>query len=335
MNEKYTVEERCRKILEDNGGAVADKARTILLEDKTLKDLRPPLEFISKNWRDLTPALTRLSCEAVGGQPDEANDVALAMCLMHLSFYIWDDMIDNAQSKSFKPTLVGEFGGGTSLIIGGLASAKAFSILNEMDMEKTKRQTITRLVWRLWTQMARAETVVARLRSKKRFSHEKKMWKIKMEAIDLETCLRIGAIIGKGSENEIHHLGKYGFYLGVIVALRNDFRVSVNLTLELTEKIRSGRLPYSLLWACDQSEKLQRKTEKLIDANRIEKTQIKEIVQDTLDTQVLDHIAKNITRYSKKAKGELFYLKKNNTTYALKSLVDFQPRLFREGLSML
>ena len=69
MYEKNNIEERCDKILEDNGGKIADKARTILLEDPALKDLRPPLEFISKNWRDLlTPALMSLSCEAVGGQ---------------------------------------------------------------------------------------------------------------------------------------------------------------------------------------------------------------------------------------------------------------------------
>jgi hypothetical protein len=43
MYEKYTVEERCHKILEDNGGVIADKARTILLEDPALKYLRPPL----------------------------------------------------------------------------------------------------------------------------------------------------------------------------------------------------------------------------------------------------------------------------------------------------
>ena len=71
----------------------------------------------------------------------------------------------------------------------------------------------------------------------------KKFWKIKTEAEDLETCLKIGAIIGNGSESEINHLGKYGLYLGIILELCKDFRISVNLTAELAEKIRNGTLP--------------------------------------------------------------------------------------------
>jgi hypothetical protein len=61
MYDKYNVKERCNRILEDNGGIVTDEARTILLEDPALRDLRFPLEFISRNWRDpLTPASVSL-----------------------------------------------------------------------------------------------------------------------------------------------------------------------------------------------------------------------------------------------------------------------------------
>src|SRR4030067_2145343 len=195
MSAKYNLKERCHRILEDNGGIVADRARTILLEDPALKDLRPPLEFISKNWRDpLTPSLMAISCEAVGGRSDATYEAALAMSLMNLSFYIWDDIIDKAPFKLFKPTLLGKFGEGTALMIGGLASAKAFSILNQLNVDKVKRQTVTKIFWNLCTKMAKAETVDLRLRNQGNFSPRKKFWKIKTEAAaDLETCLRIGA----------------------------------------------------------------------------------------------------------------------------------------------
>ena len=333
MYEKINVGESCRRILEDNGGLIADKARIILLEDPALKDLRPPLEFISKNWRDLTPALMRLSCEAVEGRPDETNDAAVATCLMNLSFYIWDDIIDNARFRSFKPTLFGKFGEGTALIIGGLASAKAFSILNEMPMDKEKRQIISKLVWDLWTKIAQGETVALRLRSKENSSLRKKFWKIKTEAADLETCLKIGAIIGGGSESEINHLGKYGLYLGTILELSKDFRISINLTAELAEKIRNETLPYSILWASQRSKSIREKLDLAIK-NPIEQTCIKKIVQDMLATKALDHIARNIKRCTKKARDELISMKINNATRTLQSFIDAQPRLFIESLSM-
>jgi geranylgeranyl pyrophosphate synthase len=336
MGGKQNVKERCHKILEDNGGIVADRARTILLEDAALKNLRLPLEFVAENWREpLTSSMMGLACEAVGGQSDVTHEAALAMSLMHLSFYVWDDMIDKARFKLFRPTLFGKFGEGISLIIGGLASAKAFSILNQMPVDKIKRQTVIKLVWDLWTKMAKAETVNLRLRNQRNVFSRKKFWVIKMEAVDLETCLRIGAVLGNGSEEEVKHLGRYGLYLGIILELWKDFHVSINLTLELAEKIRSGALPYSLLWARKRSEKIREKLEDVANRNTIEPSDIKEIVQDTLATKTLNNTMKTIRKFANKAVEELFQLKVNDTTQTLKFFVEAQPQLFIESLSAL
>jgi geranylgeranyl pyrophosphate synthase len=336
MYDKYNIQERCRKILEDNGGFISDKARTTLLEDPALKNLRTPLEFISKNWRNpLTPALMSLSCEAVGGRREETYDAALAMSLMSLSFYIWDDIVDKAAFKLFKPTLFGRFGEGISLIIGGLAAAKAFSILNQLNTDKAKSQAVTKLCWVLWCKMAQAETVTLRLRSWGSFSPEKKLWKIRTEAIYLETCLKMGAIVGNGSESEIKHLGKYGFCLGIILELWKDFHVSVNLTLELAEKIRNGALPYSILWASKRSEKIRRKLDNLSSKNTIEQACIEEIVGDALQTKVFENTVKTIRRFTKKGREELIELKRNKATRTLQLFIEAQPQLFIGSLSTL
>jgi len=333
MYAESNLKERCQRILEDNGGTIADKASTILLDDPYLKDLRPPLGFISKNWRDpLTPALMKLACEAVGGQPEETKEAALSMNLMHLSFYIWDDMIDKAVYKSFKPTFFGKFGEGPALIIGGIASAKAFSILNEMDMDRKKRQTVTKLVWDLWTKMAKAETANLRLRRQRNVSSSKKLWIIKTEATDLGACLKIGATLGGGSKEEIKHLANYGLYLGVIFELWKSVHVTVNLTLELAEKLRTGALPYSLLWAMEHSEKIQKKLEGLTNRNVIGPSDIKEIVGYSLETKVLSNTLKIVRKFTKKAKEEIFDLKLNKATQTLKFFVAAQPQLFIESL---
>lgn len=337
MGGKNSIRERCQRILEDHGGTVADRARRILLEDAALKDLRPPLEFISKNWRDpLTPSMMGLSCEAVGGRLEVTYEAALAMSLMNLSFYIWDDIIDKAPFKLFKPTLLGKFGEGTALMIGGLASAKAFSILNQMDVDKIKRQTVIRLFWDLWTKIAKAETINLRLRSQGNVSPRKRFWVIKMHAADLETCLRVGAALGNGSEDEVKHLGRYGLYLGTILELWKDFHASINLTLELAEKIKSGALPYSLLWARERSEKIRKKLENLANRNTIEPSDIKEIVEAILETKALDNTMKIMRKITKRAEEELFELKKkNNATQTLKFFVETQPQLFIESLPTL
>jgi geranylgeranyl diphosphate synthase type I len=332
MRDRRDLNQFCRKILEDNGAAISDRASTILLEDPALADLRDPLEFISKNWRDLTPALIGLACEAVGGRPEATHDPALAISLMHLSFSIWDDIIDRANSKSFRPTLLGKYGEPVALVIAGLASAKAFSVLNRTCMEGEKHQIVNDLVWRLWSRLACVETTTFRMQTQRILTTKEKLWKIKSEASDLETCLKIGATLGNGSESEINHLGKYGRCLGIIIALRNDFLVSINVTTELSQKIASRKVPYSLLWAKDHSEKLQKQFDNLADQNSISQTSIREVVEELLATKAANNIARNIGRYVKIAKKELDYLRNNGATQTLRCLVSAQPRLFSESL---
>jgi len=337
MGGKHNLKERCNKILEDNGGIVADRARIILLEDPALKDLRPPLEFVSKNWRDpLTPSLIALSCEAVGGRSELTYEAALGMSLMTLSCNIWDDMVDRTFSRLFRQTLLGKFNEGAALIIGGLASAKAFSIINQMNVDPIKRQTIARLFWDFCAKIAKAETVNLRLRNQASVSSKKKLWLIKIQAANLETCLKIGAVLGNGTEDEVKHLSKYGSYLGMILELWRDFNISINFTLELAEKIKRGTLPYSLLWARECSERIRKKLETLANRNTIEPSDIKEIVKNTLETKALNNTLKIIRKLAEKAKEELFYLKNQATaTQTLEFFVKAQPQLFSESLSPL
>src|SRR4030066_912804 len=232
MFEKNKTEELCSKILEENGGLVADRARTILLEDPVLRGLRPPLEFIAQSWRDpLTPALVNLSCMAVDGHKNKTYEAALAMSLITLSCNIWDDIVDETSFRLFKPTLREKFGETTALMIGGLASAKAFSMLDQLDERMINRHNIVELIWEFCAKIAKAETVNLRLRSQRNVTPRKRLWVIKAQAINLETCMKIGARIGCGSETQVEQLGKYGLYLSTILELWKDFHVSVNLTL--------------------------------------------------------------------------------------------------------
>ena len=332
MDGTPSLETRCRKILEDNGGIIAEKARAIFLKDSALKDLIPPFEFISKNWRDpLTPAMMRLSCEAVGGKPEETYIPALAMSLINLSFRLWDDMIDKTSIRSFKPTFYGKFKEDTTLIIGGLVTAKAFSFLSQANIEYKKRQTIHKLIWNFLTKMARAETINLRLRNQENPSTKDKFWKIKTEAADLETCMKIGAILGEGSQNEICQLGKYGLNLGIIMELWKDFHVSLNLTLELAEKIRSKALPYTVLWAKEHSERLQEILASSITKEN-EQIYIKQIVAAIIKAKTLNNTFETIKKLTENGKQVFTKMKRNTTTQTLQLFIEAQPRLFIESL---
>jgi geranylgeranyl pyrophosphate synthase len=327
--------EECHKILEKNGGVVAEKSRSIMLNDPALTELKEPLEFISKTWRDpLTPTLMRLSCKSVGGQPKETNDTAIALSLINLSFFLWDDIIDQSSSKIFQSTLSGKYGVGVALIVGGMVSAKAFSILNNLTFTKTKKKAISRMVWNLLSIMATVEMRSLKARRQKTDSSSNKLWKIKTESIDPETAMKIGASIGNGSINEIVSLGKYGSCLGAILGLTHDFRVSTNLTLELSDKIKNGNLPYSLLLASERSKSLKKSLEVLLTKNTVDQDSIKFVVEHILKIRVFEDIEKKVCVWVERASKALDELKQNSATQTLRRFVELQPKYFVDSIPM-
>jgi|WetSurMetagenome_2_1015567.scaffolds.fasta_scaffold126818_1 geranylgeranyl pyrophosphate synthase len=330
------AKEQIKKILEEYGGKTADKTTNILLEDQTLKELKPELEFISKNWRDpLRPAMVKIACEAFEGKSQSTEEVGIAMSLMNLSFYLWDDMVDEATHRLFNPTFFGRFGAGPTLIMGGIASAKAFTILSKAKMDEEKRKAIATLFWDMWAKMSTTEAVNLRVREN-HYSSKDKLLKISAEAeADLGNCLRMGAVIGNGLKNEIEHLGKYGLYLGIILELQHDFQVSANLTLELAEKVKIGSLPYTLLLAKESSVDLQETLNDISLKESIETEEIDRIVQAFLAADMLTKIEDTIEKLSKKAIEEIAVINKKGAAKALRSFAEVQPRSFKESLQQL
>jgi len=334
MDSNNSKQELCRSILEENGGSIADKTKMMLLEDPSLMDLRSPLEFLSKTWRDpLTPAMMNLSCMTLGGNLEDVQKAASAMSLINLSFRIWDDIIDKTTARSFKPTLYGKFGEGTALIVGGLVTARAFSILAQMDIDHNKRKTIHRLLWNFLAKMTKAEIIETKLPLQPHPRSEAKFLKIKTEAADLETCMKIGGVLGGGSQQEVFHLGKFGHCIGIITELWKDAHVSLNLTLELQQKIVSRKLPFTLMWANEHSKNLERELA-AVSSTENESNYVKQVVENIVSTGALDHIARIIAEKEKEGVSALSRLKsKKETVRTLQSFIEVQSELFVDSLS--
>jgi hypothetical protein len=85
---------------------------------------------------------------------------------------------------------------------------------------------------------------------------------------------------------EIKALSTYGQCLGEIVELLKDVQVSINLTLELGEKLRNHSLPYAILRAKEESETLQMRLNLFDRSSFVSSYEIKEIVDLTVQTRV-------------------------------------------------
>lgn len=316
-------QQQCKEILETYGGATADKAVKMLLEDPALEQMKPILEFISKTWRDpLTPAMINLACQAVGGKLAETQDIAIAVSYMNLSFRIWDDIIDKTLTRQFKTTVVGKFDASNALIIGGVVSAKAFTIINQLEIDHKKRQVVSGLLWNYWAKMAETEAI--NQKPKSTYTADDKLAKIESEAVNLETCLRLGAILGNGSNLEIEKLAIYGRCLGIVLELLKDYQASLNLTVELEEKIRSGCLTLAFLRGIEQSEPLKKRIALLSNQPKMSSIEIKDVINLMLQTDSLEYINQIMKKNVETAKRALYCMGVNDETEKLGFFIEAQ-----------
>ncbi len=330
MHGQSDIEKRFFKILEERGSEIAKEAKKMLLEEVRSVDLRKPLKYALKNWRGTyRPTLISLSCEAVGGQPEVTVSTAKAMTLIGLSLNIYNNMMDNSRFQSFRATLPEKFGEGMTLLIGGIVTAKAFSILCTLgeELQLKKCRAINSIFQEFLLKMAEAEAINLRLKMKNKIPIENKFKVLQMQAASIEACTRIGAILGSGTESEIEHLGRYGQFLGIISELKEDLMKSLNLTLELVDKIRLGRWPYALVWASRHSKEYQNFLHSLKGKEEITPNNVKRVVEELFKAGASDYFKQLSTELKEGAINELSKIRESKARNTLTLLIEAQQEM--------
>lgn len=330
------LEQRVAKILEVKGLTVLNEARKVMVEDVKNESLRAALQYLAERWNDtLRPSLMALSCEAVGGKPEATKSAATAMTLLCSSMNIYDHIMDRTKFKRFTPTLPGKFGDGLALIVAGLVTAKAFTVLYEhveKEIPTAKRATVDRLFQGFLIKMSEAEAANLNLR-RRGVDVREKFRVLQMQAVDIEACTKIGATIGCGSPLEIKRLGKYGLLLGTLIALREDMWEAFNYTLELADKIKKNALPYVLTWAVNHSEKARNLLSIIAEKEKIGPDDIKKVVEAMFETGAVDHIRKLSRELVGKATNALAELRDCEAKRSLKLVVEAKESMLSKALS--
>ncbi len=333
MSSYSSSEKKCAEILEKKGGRVADEATNLLLDDLSLEHLRPAFEHTSRIWRDpLSPSLLIIACEEVGGEMDDGvHSAALSMTLIGMGLNHWDDIIDNTLYKGVIPSVQGKFGTGTALMIGGLAVARGFLILREIKTDEVRQRAIGKLIWNYCTKLSKAEVLNSSMKKSSDSLVRNKLSLFEMQSINLETSMKIGASLGKGSREHIECLGSYGRYLGTILKMAKDLRVSLNLTLELSEKLRSGALPFAVLWAKKHSGDVR----KFLSSDFCAPHTLKKLVKAMLDSGAMENTLSIIDRLTKKAERQVSKFGNSESKELLYFFVTAQQHALVESLSKL
>ena len=289
------IRERCEKILKKFG--------QVAVSGITQPKLLAALEDIKKYWRDLNrPSLTFFSCEAVGGNPEAAENAALMFTLASSGFGIHDDILDKSKNKHLRRTIFGLHGVDTALLIGDLLIVKAWTLAHEMIRNTgnpTKIAGVLETYGYLSVEICEAEFMETQCRRRVDTDldfYEGILWK---EMAETEVCCRIGAMMGEGKLKEIEALSEYGRRLGFISRLADEIEDCLNVKGDLHHRLKYESVPLPLLYAARSSNEKFKIIRKIVHKDDINSSDVKALLNCCFESEAFGYI-RNLAKKNKR-----------------------------------
>lgn len=177
-----------------------------------------PLKYSLEGGKRIRPVILVLAAEAIGKVDDNALAAACAVEFLHMESIIHDDIIDNETLRRQKDPFHIKYGYNTSVLTGDFVLGLILGISSRIDNARiTKELSSTAML------MSEGEMIESRLESSEDVTFDDYLKVIEYKtAVAFQAASRIGAIIGKGTEEEIESLTEYGKNIGVAYQIRDD-----------------------------------------------------------------------------------------------------------------
>jgi geranylgeranyl pyrophosphate synthase len=243
-----------RKMLKQKGDPAMKNARRKLmnLNDDSIPSqaLRYFAEVTLKRPLPVFPALISMSCEAVGGNSKLTIPFGEAIVMISAAADLHDDVIDHSLIKHGKPTVLGKFGEGTTILSGDILLSKGYELLVTAGETISKEQSrlITRLVSDAVSEICVAEASEIQFHGKAYPSVSEYHEIFRLKAVVPEVASKIGAIIGNGSTIEVDGLGRIGRSYGINSLIIEEFADLMDIE-ELNNRIKNECLPLPVVYA--------------------------------------------------------------------------------------
>lgn len=201
--------------------------------DDSLSKLEPESLYESSEYlikaggKKFRPALTLLSCQAVGGKPEKALKAAAAIELTHTFSLIHDDIMDNDDTRRGKPAVHKVWGEPLAILAGDSLFAKSFELLSQSAEDNIAYERVVdalQVLTNSYINICEGQALDMAFEDTFNVTKDEYMNMIYKKTGDLITAsTTIGAIMGGASSNEIQALRTYGKQIGLAFQIQDDY----------------------------------------------------------------------------------------------------------------
>ncbi len=199
--------------LERRVALVTDRLEDVI-ETVEPSELAGELEQVSlSGGKRVRPAVTVLSCEAVGGDPARAVDYAVGIELVHNASLVIDDIIDRSNLRRGTASAWAAFGYGPAIVSSDGLLGEAFALFSR-DREAT--QIVSEAMVELGE--GEATELVARPTTEAEYME---LARRKTGAL-FRAAAELGAVAGGADPFVVESFGEYAERVGVAFQIRDD-----------------------------------------------------------------------------------------------------------------
>jgi geranylgeranyl pyrophosphate synthase len=278
--------------------------RTILMEKIECERIREALEYYTSNWEIFThPGLVSIACEAVGGNPDKAVEIQAVIAMIVAALDVHDDIIDKSDTKHGRPTVFGKFGQDMALLLGNAFLVSGFTLLDRSTAKfpREKRAEIFQTLKKSLFELGVAHALELNLKERIDVVAEEYMQILNMKATSVEADMRIGAIIGGGTNSEVQVLTRYGRILGILATLREEF-IDIFEIEELSQRIQNEYVPIPVLFAM-QDKNSEKRIRQLLTRKHVTNKDVDDLLDIVFEAKsvrklrkMMNHLIEESTR---------------------------------------
>nr|AIF15241.1 polyprenyl synthetase (ispB) [uncultured marine thaumarchaeote KM3_70_B04] len=201
--------------------AYIKKINTVLdseLELYAESEFKEPLKYALNGGKRIRPIILLLASECVGEIDDNTFAAACAIEFLHTESVIHDDIIDNETLRRQKDPFHIKYGYNTSVLTGDFVLGLILNIASRINNPRVTKNLATTAMM-----MSEGEVIEGRLEASEDVTFDDYLKVIEYKtATAFETASRLGAIISRGSEEEIEYLADYGKNIGIAYQIRDD-----------------------------------------------------------------------------------------------------------------
>ena len=194
------------ELIEERAVAVLDAVEPAPLAEQVR-------HVVLSGGKRVRPMITLLTCEAVGGETEDALDFAVAIELIHSASLVVDDVIDDSDTRRGTDSAWAAFGYGSALIASDGLLGEAFSLL-------LADERATEIVSQAMIELGEGEAI--ELAAVPETDEEYLGLARRKTGALFRAAAQLGAVAADAEDGTIEAVGEYAEDVGVAFQIRDD-----------------------------------------------------------------------------------------------------------------